>query len=62
MTCEEAAEILTERGYPCTTRTVQRWCQTGLLPADRVGKGKGRTWRIFPHAIDKWARPVLDYE
>jgi hypothetical protein len=66
LTIEEAAELFRERGVtvryrgkqvPPSLETIGRWCQAGLLKAERKGEGKRGIWLIDPAAAAVFTPP-----
>lgn len=47
ITVDDAAKLLN-----VDARTIRRWCESGKLKAERVGKGAHSVWLIDPASIE----------
>lgn len=62
LTPAEAALRLWEAGLNVTVRTVQRWCASGRLDAEKKGRGQRGIWLINPASVEKVIQEEVERE
>jgi hypothetical protein len=53
MTIEEAAERYASAGHPRTLRTLQRYCASGHLDAQKMATATGDKYLVTPQSVDR---------
>jgi len=62
LTPSEAALRLWKAGLSVTVRTVQRWCASGRLDAEKKGGGQRGIWLIDPASVEAVIQEEMEKE